>query len=141
MEISPECPKCQSVTTVKSGIVKNRQRFLCKSCGYHFSVRKLGKRIDSYYVTKALQLYIEGVSYREIERLLGVSHVSVMNWVKQHHIKPPEHNDYHPTYKVLSHKELTEFLKLPENMKGAGMIITELGDKYMLIRWERFKKS
>jgi hypothetical protein len=29
---------------------------------------KIGK-IDDYYVTKALQLYLEGLSYREIERI------------------------------------------------------------------------
>jgi hypothetical protein len=134
------CPKCQSEDIIKSGVVKNRQRFLCKHCQYHFTVRKMGKRIDSYYVTKALQLYIEGVSYREIERLLGVSHVSVMNWVKQFNVRPPENPDYHPTYKVLNHKELVEYMSRMENVRGAGMIITELGDKYMLIKWERFKK-
>jgi len=72
---------------VKSGIIRDRQRFKCKSCSYYFSVDKLGKQIDNYTVIKALQLYIEGVSYREIERLLGISHVSVMNWVKKYNIK------------------------------------------------------
>jgi len=137
---APVCPQCQSNQVVKNGIVKQRQRFRCKQCSYFFTVSKLGKRIDSYYVIKALQLYIEGVSFREIERLLGVSHVSVMNWVKQYHIRAPEQTDYHPTYKILNHKELSEFMAKPENLKGTGMIITELGDKYMLIRWERFKK-
>ena len=31
---------------------------------------------------QARRLYLEGVGFRGIERLLGVSHVSVMNWVK-----------------------------------------------------------
>lgn len=135
----PPCPHCNGQEIVKSGIVNDKQRYRCKSCSYHFSVAKQGKRIDSYYVVKALQLYIEGVSYREIERLLGVSHVSVMNWVKEYKVKQPQHTEYHPTYKVLSHKELLEFYSKPENLKGAGMIVTELGDKYMLIKWERFK--
>jgi hypothetical protein len=26
-----------------------------------------------------------------------------------------------------------------KNLHGAGMIITEVGDKYMVIRWERFR--
>jgi len=34
---------------------------------------------------------------------------------------------------------LVEFLKNKDQLKGAGMIITELGDKFMLIKWERFK--
>ena len=91
------CPKCGSEEIVKSGIVKDRQRFKCKNCGYYFTVQKLGKQIDNYLVIKALQLYIEGVSYREIERLLGISHVSVMNWVKKYNITAPKNPDYRPT--------------------------------------------
>ena len=133
------CPKCQNNQIVKSGIVKNRQRYLCKPCNYFFSVNKLGKKIDDYYVTKALQLYLEGLSFREIERIIGVSHVSISNWVKDFKIKKPENSNYHPTYKIFNHLELVEFLKNKEMLSGAGMIITELGDKFMLIKWERFK--
>mgnify|MGYP003527673582 FL=1 len=133
------CPKCQNNQIVKSGIVKNRQRYLCKSCNYFFSVNKLGKKIDDYYVTKALQLYLEGLSFREIERIIGVSHVSISNWVKEFKIKKPENSNYHPTYKIFNHLELVEFLKNKDVLSGASMIITKLGDKFMLIKWERFK--
>lgn len=135
------CPKCESKEATKSGIVGGRQRYKCKNCGYHFSVAKVGKEINSYYVIKALQLYVEGISYREIERLLGVSHVSVMNWVKKYGMKAPRQTEYHPTYKILNQKELTEYFQNPENLKDAGLMVTELGDKYMMIRWERFRQG
>ena len=134
------CPKCASVQTIKSGIVKERQRYKCKRCGYYFTVDKLGKSIDDYYVTKAIQLYVEGVSYREIERILGVSHVSVMNWVKKYRIRRPENSDYHPTYRIVSHSELQDLIADKNVLSSAGMIITELGDKFMLIKWERFRE-
>jgi transposase-like protein len=136
---TPVCPKCDSTEATKSGVINERQRFRCRQCGYHYTVAKVGREVDSYYVIKALQLYIEGVSYREIERLLGVSHVSVMNWVKKYGVKAPRQPDYHPTYKILNHKELAEFFQQPGNLKGAGMVVTELGDKFMMIRWERFR--
>jgi transposase-like protein len=135
------CPKCQSEVLIKSGVVKGRQRYRCKNCNYSFTVLKEGKQIDPYYVIKALQLYIEGVTYREIERILGISHVTVMNWVKKYSIKMPENNDYHPTYKVLTHAELLYFLGDKNSLKSAGCIITELGDKFMVIKWERFRKN
>ena len=138
---APICPKCDSAEATKSGVINERQRFKCRTCGYHYTVAKVGREVDSYYVIKALQLYIEGVSYREIERLLGVSHVSVMNWVKKYGVKAPRHPDYHPTYKILNHKELADFFQQPANLKGAGMVVTELGDKFMVIRWERFRGS
>ncbi len=133
------CPKCQDNKIVKSGIIALKQRYLCKKCKYYFTVNKLGKKIDNYYVTKALQLYLEGLSFREIERILGVSHVTISNWVKEFNITKPSHGDYHPTYKIFSHLELLEYLKNKQQLSGAGMIITELGDKFMLIKWERFK--
>jgi transposase-like protein len=133
------CPKCKSPNYTKSGVVKGRQRYKCKECSYFFTVAKEGKNIDSYYVIKALQVYIEGVTFREIERILGISHVSVMNWVKKFGITRPENLEYKPTYQVLSHEELVDFTKDRSIMKGAGVLITELGDKYMVIRWDRFK--
>lgn len=135
------CPKCKKDNISKSGIIKGRQRYLCKHCNYYFTVEKEGKSIDPYYVIKALQLHIEGVTFREIERILGVSHVSVMNWVRKYKVKAPENYDYHPTYKVLTHQELMEYMSHVENVKNQGMMITELGDKYMMIKWERFREE
>ncbi|APY07233.1 transposase [Winogradskyella sp. J14-2] len=133
------CPNCGSDNYVKSGIVNNRQRFRCKSCNYNFTVNKLGKKIDDYYVNKALQLYLEGLTYREIERILGISHVSILNWVKKYNIKRPYNSKYHPTYKILNAKELANYFSNAQNLSGAGTLVTELGDKFMLIKWERFR--
>ncbi len=134
------CPNCKSTEFIKSGVVKNRQRYKCKACGYFFTVNKHGKEIDEYYVNKALQLYLEGLSYREIERVLGVSHVSIMNWVRKYNLKRPKNLNYHPSYKILNARELTVFFSNPQNLAGAGVIVNELGDKYMLIKWERFRE-
>ncbi len=133
------CPNCGSDNYIKSGIVNNRQRFKCKSCNYFFSVNKIGKKIDDYYVNKALQLYLEGLTYREIERILGISHVSIMNWVKKYNIKRPYNSNYHPTYKILNASELSSYFQNVNNLSGAGVVVTELGDKFMLIKWERFR--
>jgi len=133
------CPNCGSDAYTKSGIVNDRQRYKCKSCGYYFSVNKVGKKIDDYYVNKALQLFLEGLTYREIERILGISHVSIMNWVKKYNIKRPLNTNYHPTYKILNANELSNYFQNSKNLSGAGVLVTELGDKFMLIKWERFR--
>ena len=138
--MSEICPKCQQQNVIKSGIVKERQRFRCRDCNYYFTVKKLGKQIDDYYVTKALQLYLEGLSCREIERILGISHVTISSWIKKYNITRPPHSEFHTTYKVFKQNELLEFMQNEDNIKGSGLIITEFGDKYMMIRWERFRK-
>jgi transposase-like protein len=35
-------------------------------------------------------MYLDGLSFRQIGRQLGVSHASVMNWVKEHADQLPE---------------------------------------------------
>lgn len=132
------CPKCnQSNTVVKSGIVNNKQRYLCKNCVYHFTVRKIGKKIDNYYTVKAIQLYLEGLSLREIERVLGVSHSTISNWIKIYNIKKPDLNLYNPSYKILTFNELQAFLANQDVFAEKGMLITELGSKYLIIRWDK----
>ena len=116
------CPNCQSDKVIKSGVVHDRQRFKCKSCNHHFSVNKLGKKIDDYYVNKALQLYLEGLTYREIERILGISHVTILNWVKKFNIKRPQKTDYHPAYRILTAEEVAKYFSDKSNLKGAGVV-------------------
>ena len=135
-----QCPKCNNQNVSKSGIIKGKQRFFCKNCNYNFTVKKLGKQIDDYYVTKALQLYLEGLSYREIERIIGVSHVSISSWIKKYNTTRPPHSEFHPVYKVLKQNELIEYISQENNLENSGLIITQFADKYMLIKWERFKK-
>ncbi len=133
-----QCPKCQANKNIlKSGVIKGQQRYKCKQCGYHFTVDKEGKSIESYYVIKALQLYLEGISTREIERLLGVSHVSVLNWIKKYNCKVPKGKNIadKPSYGVYTRQEIVNLFQDKDFLKNAGMIINELGDKYIVIKW------
>ncbi len=139
MEAEIKCPKCASFKIIKSGVVQERQRHKCKNCGYFFTVDKLGKRIDNYYVTKSIQLYYEGLSYRDIERLLGVSHVSVMNWVKQYGVVRPSTPHYNPEVELVSHEELLKHMEAKANLKDTGYVISEVGDKFLLIKWSKHK--
>lgn len=140
MKISEiSCPKCNHDDYIKSGFVKGRQRFKCKKCAYNFTVAKKGREVDRKFVIKALQLYLEGVSYREIERIIGVSHVSVMNWVKKYNIPRLESDAYAPTYKLMNHSELLTHIINRENLEKGTSLITQIGDKYMVISWKNKK--
>ena len=65
-----ECIECNNITNPKVYLDDDQ---ICKDCNYYFTVNKIGKKIDDYYVNKALQLYLEGLTYREIERILGLA--------------------------------------------------------------------
>lgn len=134
--MSPKCPRCSATEVVKNGKVHLRQRYLCKDCRYHFTVSKLGKQIDPYYMTKALQLYLEGLSLRDIEKIVGISHVTISSWVKKHNIPRLFKEKVRTSYRVLRHQELLEYLSEKQNLKNRGIIVSELGERYILITWE-----
>ncbi len=76
------CPRCASADKVKSGINKGRQRYKCKACQYFFTVFHKSDTATPDQHRLALTLYLEGLGFRSIGRLLGLSHVAVYQWVK-----------------------------------------------------------
>jgi len=77
------CPKCQAESYIKYGHVSGKQRYRCKQCGCQFT-RSTTKGISTHIKRFALQLYLEGLGFRSIERVLNVSNVTVMRWVKKY---------------------------------------------------------
>ena len=76
-----DCPKCKSTSHIKSGYVGGRQRHKCKKCEYVYTVLRRGKPFALKKL--ALKLYLEGMGFRGIGRVIKVSQVSVMNWIKK----------------------------------------------------------
>ena len=76
------CKGCGSVDLVKSGFVRGHQRRLCKSCGMNFTdTPARGK--PAAMKDLALAMYtVGGMSFCGIGRILGVSDVAVLNWVR-----------------------------------------------------------
>lgn len=128
-----KCPKCSGESFIKAGLITNKQRFKCKDCGYHFTVAKEGKSIDPKIVKRALQLYIEGMSYREIENVLGVSHVSVMNWVKKHNITRPEGDHIESKQHLLPHSKLVELINDRSFLDQTNLLISRVNGHYMVL--------
>ena len=78
-----ECPHCQTAHTVKNGISRHgHQRWRCQKCKKTFG-EKDRRLVAPEKKAAALAQYLEGVGQRATERLLGVSHNSITNWVKK----------------------------------------------------------
>ncbi len=76
-----KCQHCGSDLAVKNGRSRHgKQRWLCRECGKTFGESD-GRRVEPDKRESALAHYLEGVGLRATERLVGVSHNSVMNWV------------------------------------------------------------
>ncbi len=78
-----KCPHCNGERISKNGHRHGKQRYICKDCGKQFpeaySLQGYGDEVKK----QCLELYCNGVSFREIERRTGVSHNTVIYWVKQ----------------------------------------------------------
>ena len=76
-----KCQHCASEEVVKNGSSRHgRQRWLCRACGKTCGERDL-RRVEPAKRASALAHYLEGVGLRATERLVGVSHNAVRNWV------------------------------------------------------------
>ena len=63
-------------------MIKERQRYQCKECGCNYTVELKSTAKPKLLKRQALHLYLEGLGFRSIGRFLGVSNVSVLNWIK-----------------------------------------------------------
>jgi hypothetical protein len=75
------CGRCSSESFYKSGRMNGRQRYRCRDCGYNFT-RPHGRGFPLEMKLWALRLYKEGIGFRGIGRLLGVSNVTVLKWMR-----------------------------------------------------------
>ena len=85
------CKKCGGEKHVKAGFIDGEQRYKCKDCGCKFvPTRHRGKPEKDKLL--AVWLYLHGLSFRTIAKLLKVTHKSIYDWVKTfakaNYIKP-----------------------------------------------------
>ena len=129
-----ECPRCKSTEDiVKSGIMQKRQRYLCKKCHYNFTIHpERGKPMEMK--RRAVQFYLEGLGYRSIGRLLGVSQVSVMNWIQSIGEKLPE-PAVPDTVEVMELDEMWHYVGKKNENVGYGSLFAVKQKKSSDMHW------
>ena len=118
------CPKCKSKSFRKDGIVKEKQRYLCKECKYRFTVEMIGK--PEKLKRDALILYLEGLGFRSIGRFLKVSHVAVFNWIKDFGTKLDELRSA-DEIEVVEIDEMHTYVGSKKTTVGYGLLLIEMG--------------
>jgi transposase-like protein len=77
-----DCPKCKNKNHVKDGIANGRQRYKCKECRFRYTVERKSDVKTSDTKRLALEMYLEGLGFRSIGRILKISYGTVYVWVK-----------------------------------------------------------
>jgi len=84
METPIKCPNCNSIHIAKDGTRNEKQRFKCKNkqCSYRFASNTKIKKNSTYFVTKAIQLWLEGLTCKGIAHILGFDEETISRWIK-----------------------------------------------------------
>src|SRR5437868_3607668 len=88
----PPCPYCErSYYVVKAGLNDTgTQRMRCQSCRRYFTPNPKPRGYDDATKEMAVRLYLEGMSFRGIGKVLSVHYLSVINWVNAHAAQLPQ---------------------------------------------------
>ncbi len=119
------CPRCNSSSHKKNGIVGGRQRYKCHDCGYNYTVELKSTAFSASVKKQALQLYLEGLGFRSIGRVLGVSHVSVQRWIKKFG-QELEALKSENEISIVELDEMHTYIGNKKNIAGSGLLLIEL---------------
>jgi transposase-like protein len=79
-----KCPECRSSKINKNGQRNGKQNYICKECRRQFIDYYETPRGYSLQVKQqCLSMYVNGMGFRSIERVMGVHNTTVMDWVRQ----------------------------------------------------------
>lgn len=123
--MADKCSGCGSTERTKAGFVGKVQRWLCKSCGRHYMV---SERKDAYPQEKrrmALEMYLEGLGYRAIGRILQISHVTVYGWIKAFGRKA-EALKSEEAIEVVEVDELHSYVGEKKATSGYGLLLIDI---------------
>src|ERR671928_1192032 len=115
------CKRCGSEEYVKNGLMRGKQRFLCKACGLNFTdTPARGKPLA--IKAAAVLLYVSGLSMNRTAKLLGVSTPTIQAWLEQFaaaHAQKPEPEG---RAVVIELDEMWHYLKKSPDPFGSGRL-------------------
>ena len=127
-----DCPKCKHSDYCKAGFVAERQRYKCKSCSYYYTVERKSDVKTEKTRRLALEIYLEGVGFRGIGRILGISYGTVYQWVKKwgEQIDLPVRNE---PISIVELDELHSYIKQKKTTVGHGLLLIDLKNGFSLL--------
>ena len=133
------CKHCGSEKVVKDGLVKGKQRYLCKGCN---RTSRCGDNRERYSIEKkikVIKLYPEGVGMRSIERLEKVPIALLVHWFRnfgkiiREKISMTKIPDNVKDIAILEADELFTYYQKKHKKPTFGLLWTETGIKLLIL--------
>lgn len=120
-----KCYKCQSENKVKAGFTRGLQRYKCKDCGCYFSVESKSDVKSPEQRRLALEMYLEGMGFRAIGRVLNISYGTVYQWVKKwgESVSLPKSED---PIEIVELDEIHSYIQNKKTTVGRGLLLIDL---------------
>ena len=119
------CKRCGSLDYGKSGLARGHQRYRCRACGCHFTDTPARGKPPAMKALAVLLHGMGGMSFSAIGRLLGVSDVAVLKWVRAEASALPE-PAVSAAVVTVEVDEMWHFLKRSLPSSGSGRPMTRI---------------
>ena len=119
------CPKCQKSNIIRAGKVNDKQRYKCKDCNYYYSTLSKSGSGNKTQKRQALELYLEGLGFRSIGRLLKFSHVTIYNWIKEYGKNLELLQNKHEVC-ITEIDEMHSYIGSKKNLAGSGLLLIDM---------------
>lgn len=129
-----DCPKCGKQASCKDGVVKGRQRYLCKDCNHRYTVAQRAGTGDAVVKRQALELYMEGLGFRSIGRILKFSHVAILNWIREFGEKLDAIQNDTPV-QVMELDEMHSYIGSKKTIAGYGLLLIDMKNGSSVAYW------
>ena len=129
------CPRCSLKDAVKHGRQQGKQRYRCRGCGCTYTQSWSGK-VHPQIKQLAILLHLNGLGFRRIGHVLGVSHVSVQRWWRDqadgfHSSRPAAGS----SFEIVELDELWHWHGKKNGPSGFGLLWIEPADESSLGSW------
>ena len=115
------CKRCGSAEHVKNGLMRGKQRYLCKECGLAFTdTPARGKPLA--LKAAAVLLYVSGLSMNRTAKLLGVATPTVQAWLEQFAAVYAQKPEPEGRAVVIERDEMWHYLKKSPRRSGSGRL-------------------
>ena len=134
------CKHCGSEDFVRDGIVKKKQRYLCRGCHKTFRDGDIREKYDLYKRIRVIKMYTEGVGLRSIERLEGVAASLLVHWIKnfakviREKLSVTQIPEDVKQVEILEMDELFTYYQKKAKGPMCGLLWTETGIKLLISR-------
>ena len=119
------CPKCNNTKYCKAGFAKNRQRYYCRACNYYYTVSKKSNEKSDETKRLAFEMYLEGLGFRAIGRILRISYGIVYYWIRiwGKNLELPKRNE---PIEVVELDELHSYVGQKKTTAGYGLLLIDI---------------